>query len=429
VAQKSVNQIHFAIPSTKTYAGDILVVDDMPDNLRLLSTILTEHDYKVRRVMSGKLALDAISINPPELILLDILMPDMSGFEVCEQLKANPQTASIPVIFLSALNDSHDKAKAFSLGGADYITKPFQILEVLARVNHQITITRQRQELVKREQELSQLNQILTARVDDRTMAIERLLNQLQLQIRDRTQIETESKQQNLELEQVKTRFAQQIFHEFRTPLSIISLSADSLANNSLSPEERSRRLQQILSSVNRLNQILTNFAALELSVDRHSTRNLPKLDLNQFFYNVISDWQRVAGDRFKIEYLPQSNLPTAINLEPLILYEILEQIINNSIRFSPNGGTIKIKVAINLDLIIISIQDSGIGIPEDELEKVFDQFYRAGNADTIVGTPGIGIGLTIAKQLIDLQGGDISIISQEHKGTTVNICLSYVAA
>jgi two-component system, sensor histidine kinase and response regulator len=424
-----VNQIHPVLPSTKIYAGDILVVDDMPDNLRLLSTILTEHSYKVRRVMSGSLALDATSLNPPELILLDILMPDMSGFEVCEQLKANPQTASIPIIFLSALNDGLDKAKAFSLGGVDYITKPFQILEVLARVGHQITITRQRQELVKREQELSRLNQILATRVEDRTVAIERLLNQLQFQIHDRTQIETESKQQNLDLEQVKTRFAQQIFHEFRTPLSIISLSADSLANNSLSPDERSRRLQQILSSVNRLNQILTNFAALELSGEKYSTRNLPKLDLNQFFCNLISDWQRVAGDRFQIEYSPQSNLPPAISLEPLILYEILEQIIKNSIRYSPQGGTISIKVAINLDLIMISIQDSGIGIPEDELERVFDQFYRARNADTIVGTPGVGIGLTIAKQLVNFQGGDISIISQKNKGTTVNINLAYVTA
>ncbi len=424
------NQIHF-VPSlpAKTNAGDILVVDDIPDNLRLLSTILTEHNYKVRRVTSGSLALDAISVRPPELILLDILMPDMSGFDVCEQLKANPETAVIPIIFLSALNDTLVKVKAFSLGGADYITKPFQLLEVLARVNHQITITRQRQELSEREQELDVLNQILALRVEDRTAAIEKLLQQLHLQIQDRTQIETEAEQQGCQLEQIKSRFAQQIFHEFRTPLSIISLSADSLANQSLSNEVRSRRLQQILTSVSRLDQILTNFAALELSSDQRFTRSLPKLDLNQFFRNLIVDWQRVAGDRFQIEYAPQANLPAAVSLEPLLLYEVLEQIISNSIRYSPEGGKIIVKVSFNLAQILITVQDFGIGIPEDEQEKVFEQFYRARNADNIAGTPGIGIGLTIAKQVINFQGGKIAIISLENEGTTTIVSLPYVTA
>ncbi|MDM8518196.1 response regulator, partial [Desulfobacterales bacterium HSG16] len=120
---------------------NILAVDDTPENLRLLTGILTARGYKVRPVTNGKLALwGARGTTPPDLILLDIMMPDMDGYEVCEQLKADERTRDIPVIFLSALDDVQDKVKAFSAGGVDYITKPFQVGEVLARVETHLTL-------------------------------------------------------------------------------------------------------------------------------------------------------------------------------------------------------------------------------------------------------------------------------------------------
>jgi signal transduction histidine kinase len=120
--------------------ADILVVDDTPDNLRLLSTMLSEQGYKVRKVISGQLALRVVSVASPDLILLDINMPQMNGYEVCEQLKSDPKTSDIPVIFISALDDVWDKVKAFEVGGVDYITKPFHCQEVLARVKNQVTL-------------------------------------------------------------------------------------------------------------------------------------------------------------------------------------------------------------------------------------------------------------------------------------------------
>jgi two-component system, sensor histidine kinase and response regulator len=417
-----------AIPVTD-YAGDILVVDDTPDNLRLLSTILTEHRYKVRRVVNGAQALDAVSLNPPELILLDILMPDLSGFEVCETLKSNPLTADIPIIFLSALNDTADKKKAFTLGGADYITKPFQILEVLARVDHQITISRQRLTLHQREQELLELNQTLSTRVEERTEAIGRLLNQLQLQIQDRVEYETKIHQQDLELNEIKTRFVQQVFHEFRTPLSVISMSAEFLGKENITAEQRTRKLEMILASVVRLDKILVNFTSLEKYNESTTTRNIPKLNLTDYFEKKIIDWQRVAGDLFQIEYLPQQILPTSICLDSNFLNGALEQLIANSIRYSPKGGKILIKVQLTQNQIIIIIHDWGIGIPENEQQYVFEQFYRARNANSIPGTPGVGIGLTIAKQIVNFQGGDIEIFSTENEGTAVKVTLPYVTS
>lgn len=126
--------------STDKPQADILVVDDVPDNIRLLSTMLVERGYSVRKALSGQMALTAAQIAPPDLILLDINMPEMNGYEVCKRLKESDRTHSIPVIFLSALDDVFDKVKAFQVGGVDFITKPYYFEEVLVRVQTQLII-------------------------------------------------------------------------------------------------------------------------------------------------------------------------------------------------------------------------------------------------------------------------------------------------
>jgi two-component system, cell cycle response regulator len=134
----------------------LLVVDDQPDNLRVLSTILSKQGYKVRKALNGKIALESAHVQPPNLILLDISMPQMNGYEVCLALKAMAETCDVPVIFLSAIDSTADKVKAFSVGGSDYITKPFQGEEVLARVQQQLTLQRQKRQLQQEIQERKQ---------------------------------------------------------------------------------------------------------------------------------------------------------------------------------------------------------------------------------------------------------------------------------
>ncbi|EDN70474.1 two-component hybrid sensor and regulator [Beggiatoa sp. PS] len=134
--------------------GNILIVDDMPANLQILNQILTEQGYKVRPTVSGKMALKSVQSVIPDLILLDIQMPEMNGYEVCEKLKADNKIAEIPVIFISALSDVFDKVKAFSVGGVDYITKPFQAEEVLARVKTHLKLSQLQQQLVVQNAEL-----------------------------------------------------------------------------------------------------------------------------------------------------------------------------------------------------------------------------------------------------------------------------------
>jgi len=141
--------------------ANILVVDDTLANLQLLVGILTKHGYKVRPAKDGVQALSATQIIPVDLILLDINMPEMDGYEVCTKLKSDPKTRHIPVIFISALNDVLDKVKAFGVGGVDYVTKPFQVEEVLARVETHLALQRLQNNLQLKNTELAQTNQEL----------------------------------------------------------------------------------------------------------------------------------------------------------------------------------------------------------------------------------------------------------------------------
>jgi PleD family two-component response regulator len=144
---------------------NILVVDDVLENVRLLSSILERHGYQTRKAISGEMTLTTVQASPPSLILLDIRMPGMSGYKVCQLLKSNPKTAHIPIIFLSASEDLADKVQAFQVGGADYITKPFYIEEVLARVEHQLTIIQARQTICDLNAKLEELTSLLNSNV------------------------------------------------------------------------------------------------------------------------------------------------------------------------------------------------------------------------------------------------------------------------
>ncbi|MBZ8180235.1 adenylate/guanylate cyclase domain-containing protein [Oscillatoria salina] len=166
----------FARKTTERLRADILVVDDTPANLRLLVTCLRQKGYKVRPVTDGYAALKAVQHFQPDLILLDILMPNLNGYQVCEQLKANPETKEIPIIFLSALNEALDKAKGFQVGGVDYITKPFQIEEVLARVKNHIYQRLLQKQLREQAQILQKQNQRLQATIRESKLLEEKLL-------------------------------------------------------------------------------------------------------------------------------------------------------------------------------------------------------------------------------------------------------------
>ncbi|MBR8833169.1 MAG: diguanylate cyclase [Stigonema ocellatum SAG 48.90 = DSM 106950] len=181
---------------------NILIVDDTPDNLRLLTKMLESQGYVIRKSLNGRMALQGAERHPPDLILLDISMPEMNGYEVCQQLKASKTTDQIPIIFISALDKINDKVQAFELGGQDYITKPFQEIEVLIRVKNQLLIKQQRQQLLEQNQRLEyEIQERLKAEAEVRQLSLTDELTGLynrrgffwlanqQLKIAQRTQI------------------------------------------------------------------------------------------------------------------------------------------------------------------------------------------------------------------------------------------------
>lgn len=243
--------------------GNILVVDDTPAQLHLLIKILSEQGYKVRPVPSGQLALNAIESTLPDLILLDILMPQMDGYEVCSKLKASSRTQDVPIIFISALDEVFDKVKAFEVGGVDYITKPFQVEEVLARVETHLAVQHLQKSLQAQNEELANKNEELA-----------KTLQQLKV-----TQEELIHSEKMAALGQLIAGIA----HEINTPLGAISASVENIADffteqleqlppflQQLSPE----RYQYFLTLLHHSNQQKNTFSSRE---ERNFKQNLTR--------------------------------------------------------------------------------------------------------------------------------------------------------
>jgi signal transduction histidine kinase len=211
--------------------ADILIIDDTPENLNLLSTMLTDQGYKVRSVTKGSTGLRGAQAASPDLILLDVNMPQMNGYEVCQHLKGDERTREIPVIFISALGDALDKVKAFSVGGVDYITKPFQVEEVLARIENHLTIRRLSQQLQQQNVQLSEQNIQLSQEIEERKKAEEALRRseaREREKARELEQTLGELKHTQIQLIQAEKmsslgRMIAGIAHEINNPISFIS--------------------------------------------------------------------------------------------------------------------------------------------------------------------------------------------------------------
>ncbi len=193
-------------------ASTILIVDDNKDNLDLLSGILAREEYQVRRAINGTLALKTAAILPPSLVLLDINMPDISGYEVCQRMKQDPKTCDIPIIFISALNEVVDKVKAFSMGGVDYITKPFKMSEVLARVETHIALATAKREVIL-------LNQVLEQRVEERTLELEQRALELEFQSQQLQDMNQNLKQEIVQRQRVEEQLLHVAYHDPLTNL------------------------------------------------------------------------------------------------------------------------------------------------------------------------------------------------------------------
>ncbi|MBE9126514.1 MULTISPECIES: sensor histidine kinase [unclassified Coleofasciculus] len=372
--------------------GYILLVDDQPDNLRLLSITLIDAGYNVKNAISAQMALIGIQTTLPELILLDIMMPTTNGYQLCQQLKADARTQEIPIIFLSALDNDLDKVKAFELGGADYITKPFQVQEVLARVKNQLTIVRQQQQIIEQNLYLQELN--------------------------------TKLRRSNTDLEQ----FASIVSHDLRSPLQTLKMFAQLLTQKYKShlDKKANHYISRILEAGDRMEQLiqdLLNYARIEANAIEFKS-----IDCNTVLELVLENLELELDSTKSV--ITTQKLPTVLgNLTQLT--QLFQNLICNAIKFHRPQVSPQIKISVeprkkNSDLIgteaeneewLFGVHDNGIGIESSYFDRIFQVFQRL---HTEKEYPGTGIGLAICKKIIECHGGCIWVESSPGIGTTV---------
>ncbi|MEG4168585.1 MULTISPECIES: response regulator [unclassified Microcoleus] len=433
----------------ESHFTNLLVVDDTPDNLRLLSTMLSDKGYKVRGVINGEMALKAARSTPPDLILLDITMPQMNGYEVCQHLKADCRTSGIPVIFLSALDQVLDKVTAFAVGGVDYITKPFHLEEVLARVENQLTIQRLQKKLHEQNVRLQESE----AKEREKSLQLELALQQLQNAQAQLIQSEKMSSLGNV---------VAGVAHEINNPISfikgnlspvteytqdllkLVQLYEEDFPNPTTAIQDQleamdlaflSNDLPKLIASMrigaDRIEEIvrsLRNFSRLDEAelkvVDIHEglestlmiLQHRLKDEADQTIIKVVKEYE----DMPKIEcYAGQINQVFMNVLTNAIEALQSQKCLANDVDDTSPIPTITIctKLLSNCQ-VGIYITDNGPGITEDIQQRIFEPFFTTKK----VGQ-GKGLGLSIGYAIVvDDHGGQLSCLSIPAQGATLAI-------
>jgi len=373
------------------FNNTILIVDDTPENIDILVELLEDFDKQI--AINGEDALEtAWEGDPPYLVLLDIMMPEMDGYEVCEKLRANEKTKDVPVIFLTAKTEKDDIVKGFEVGGQDYITKPFDARELMERVKTQIELKTQR-EILKN------MNEVLEQKVQERTVELKESNENLD-----------KANTQLLTLDKAKNQFLMLISHEIRTPLNGIVGSAYFLSD-SIDDPELTEFLDMLKESVDRLDSF--SKTALEITQMQTVGRELNKkiFDINSIIFKVIDEKQSAANEK-NIKFITELTDDLGIiGIEDYFIRTVSE-IIDNAIKFSNEGIDIKIKTFKEDGKIKISVIDTGEVIPQGKIAEITKPFGLAKDHYD----KHIGLGLSYVQTFLDIHDASIEIKSSEEE-------------
>jgi two-component system sensor histidine kinase/response regulator len=361
-------------PREAVSKGNILVVDDTPASLKMLAGLLKDAGYKVRPVPSGALALQAAAAESPDLILLDITMPEMDGYEVCQRLKENPALKQVPVLFISALTETTDKVKAFQAGGLDFVTKPFQFEEVCARVETHLALRRLQSELERKYDELRKL-------------------------------------------EQMRDNLTHMIVHDLRTPLTAIAgyLQLMQLKKEPLTEEQR-RYVDGARTGTTTLIEMISSL----LDVNRLESGDMPLdkeiCDLSVVAAQAMKTLEGLTiGRNVTLEY-PEE--PVLSLCDSGVVLRVIANLLGNALKFTPKSGSVTVLVLSQGDKVRVEVRDTGYGIADEYLDRVFDKFAQV-DARGEHKKYSSGLGLTFCKLATEAHGGRIGVSSEVGKGST----------
>jgi two-component system sensor histidine kinase/response regulator len=375
----------------------ILIVDDNPQNLQVLGRLLQERNYQIEFATNGLAALDWLGSKTFDLVLLDINMPEMDGFEVCRRIRSDERFSKLPVVFLSADNDRESILKGFELGGQDYVTKPFDSRELIVRVKTHISL---KDSLEK----LEDVNKALEVKVQERTLQLREANENLRLM-----------NLKLVELDNAKADFLNLISHEIRTPLNGIILPIEML-KEPLSTEETKELVEILDSSVKRLEKFSLNALLITRLKTKPNEIARKATDIEAVIDAAIDEEAPAAGAKSINIVRKKGVIPGQIRGEDELLKKAVQNLLNNSIVFSGPGSTINIATGSEGSLAVVAITDQGKGIAEELLKRGFEPFSRGMEYQD----KSTGVGIPIAKMIMEAHGGSLEINSKEGTGTSV---------
>ncbi len=372
----------------------VLIVDDSPSVLKILNDAL-RNEYQVSAATSGEEALTLARTQHPDLILLDIKMPDLDGYEVCRRLKQSDETRDIPILFVTILNEVEDEAKGLEMGAVDYIIKPISPVIVQARVRNHMRLKSHQDHLEELVQE------------------------------RTRKLAEAQARAERANL--VKNEFIVNISHEIRSPMNSILGMTDLILETELTPRQR-ECMKIVADSATQLLDLLNDL--LDFSKIETGSLALEKVDLNfqQLFapqLATFADKAEKKGIGFRWRIAPE--IPASLQGDPNRLLQVVHNLLDNALKFTRTGnieldcslaeesaGASATAAPVTLQF---SVQDTGIGIPTDQLELIFGRFYQVDGSLTR-NQGGAGVGLAITRKLVELMDGQIWVESRPGEGS-----------
>jgi two-component system sensor histidine kinase/response regulator len=354
----------------------VLIVDDVPENLQVISNILYQKGVNISVAQNGRDALTVVSRKPPDLIVLDITMPEMDGFEVCEHVKKNPETRDIPIIFLTARTQSDDIVKGFELGAVDYVTKPFHPPELLARVFTHLELKKSRDIIMAQNKELHELNA-------------------------------------------TKDKFFSIIAHDLRNPFCQIMTLSDLLKNEwqNYPADHIEKWVQSMYQASERGYNLLANLLEWAHSQTGRMQFQPQQVHLNTLVTESIEFLESSANNK---QIILHAEIPENLCafVDKNMLKTVIRNLVSNAIKYTETGGEVKIEAKNSGEWIEIAISDTGVGIKEQYLKNLFriDIHYST------VGTAqekGTGLGLILCKEFVEKHGGTIRVESEMETGST----------
>jgi two-component system, sensor histidine kinase and response regulator len=362
-------------PSSAIPRSRVLIVDDITKNLQVVGTILRQAGYSVTPATSGAEALEGLREQLPDLILLDLMMPEMDGLEVCRRLKADPLIQPIPVIFLTASNEMEHLVKGFEVGAVDYVTKPFNPPELLARVRTHLELKHARDTIVRYGQELSRLNE-------------------------------------------EKNEFMGIAAHDLRSPLNAVKGYSEMVLEDPALGPENSELIKRIQKAVARMAEMVQNLLDANRIERGEMQLSLAPTNLVPVLESVVESQRTHATAKQQTLYLESEAGSALVLIDPSLTLQALENLVSNAVKYSPPGMDIFVRLRKCAQSVRVEVQDQGPGLSAEDQKKLFGKFARL-SAKPTGGELATGLGLSIVKKMVQAMNGKVWCESELGRGAT----------